>query len=213
MNEKKWVVYLVRCYDNSLYCGISNDLKNRLIEHNSGIGAKYTRSRRPIELVGAGPEMTKSEALKLEYRIKQLPVDKKIAELKRKEKNVMAILKKDLQSLQKEIKALEKKMEKLIAAAEKRKKPQAAKNTTAKPLKAKITQKASVKRAPTKKKTAPPTATDQVLKIIKGSKKGVGAATLMKKTGFDQKKVWNILFKAFKEGRIKRVGKGLYAGV
>ena len=130
MNEKKWVVYLVRCYDNSLYCGISNDLKNRLIEHNSGIGAKYTRSRRPIELVGAGPEMTKSEALKLEYRIKQLPVDKKIAELKRKEKNVMAILKKDLQSLQKEIKALEKKMEKLIAAAEKRKKPQAAKKTT-----------------------------------------------------------------------------------
>jgi putative endonuclease len=52
-----------------------------LIEHNSGKGAKYTRSRRPVELVGISPEMTKSEALKLEYRIKQLPADKKISEI------------------------------------------------------------------------------------------------------------------------------------
>jgi putative endonuclease len=51
------------------------------MEHNSGTGAKYTKSRRPVELVGIGSEMTKSEALKLEYRIKQLPSDKKIAEL------------------------------------------------------------------------------------------------------------------------------------
>ena len=71
MSEQKWVVYLVRCSDNSLYCGISNDIKNRLMEHNSGKGAKYTRSRRPVELVDISPEMTKSEALKLEYRIKQ----------------------------------------------------------------------------------------------------------------------------------------------
>ena len=81
MSEKKWVVYLVRCSDKSLYCGISNDLKSRLIEHNTGIGAKYTRSRRPVELVGVGPKMTKSEALKLERHIKQVPADKKIIEL------------------------------------------------------------------------------------------------------------------------------------
>jgi predicted GIY-YIG superfamily endonuclease len=56
-----------------------------LIEHNSGKGARYTRSRRPVELVGISPEMTKSEALKLEYRIKQLAADKKIAALTRKE--------------------------------------------------------------------------------------------------------------------------------
>jgi putative endonuclease len=85
MNEKIWVVYLVRCSDNSLYCGISNDIRSRLIEHNSGKGARYTRSRGPVELVGIGSEMTKSEALKLEYRIKQLPADKKIAELTGKE--------------------------------------------------------------------------------------------------------------------------------
>jgi len=83
MTDEKWVVYLVRCSDNSLYCGISNDFERRLIGHNSGKGAKYTKSRRPVELVGISPEMTKSEALKLEYRIKRTPVDKKIAELKK----------------------------------------------------------------------------------------------------------------------------------
>ena len=84
MSNKKWVVYLVRCSDESLYCGISNDIKSRLIEHNSGKGAKYTRSRRPVELVGISPEMTKSDALKLEHKIKRVTADKKIAELTRR---------------------------------------------------------------------------------------------------------------------------------
>ena len=84
MDAKKWVVYLVRCSDKSLYCGISNDIKSRLIEHNSGKGAKYTRSRRPVELVGISPEMTKSDALKLEHKIKRVTADKKIAELTRR---------------------------------------------------------------------------------------------------------------------------------
>jgi putative endonuclease len=84
MSEKNWIVYLLRCSDNSLYCGISNDLKNRLTDHNSGKGAKYTRSRKPVELVGTSHEMTKNEALKLEYRIKRLPAGKKISELVKK---------------------------------------------------------------------------------------------------------------------------------
>jgi putative endonuclease len=83
MSEKRWAVYLVRCSDHSLYCGISNDLPSRLAEHNSGTGAKYTRSRRPVELVCTSQEMTRSDALKLEYRIKQLPAAKKIIELYR----------------------------------------------------------------------------------------------------------------------------------
>jgi putative endonuclease len=91
MKKKKWVVYLIRCSDRSLYCGISNDLKNRLIEHNTGRGSRYTRSRRPVELVGVSFDMTKSEALKLEYRIKQLPADKKIAELIKEEDVVSGI--------------------------------------------------------------------------------------------------------------------------
>ena len=119
MNDKKWSVYLLQCSDNSLYCGISNDIKSRLIEHNSAKGARYTRSRRPVELVGIGPEMTKSEALKLEYRIKQLPADKKIAELKGT-KSQMTISKKDLQALNKDVKALGAKMDRLLAAAGKK---------------------------------------------------------------------------------------------
>ena len=211
MNNKKWVVYLVRCSDNSLYCGISNDYKSRLIEHNFGKGAKYTKTRRPVELVGIGPEMTKSEALKLEYRIKQVPADKKIAALTRKE-NEMAILKKDLQALKKEIKALDRKMEKLIKEFGKGQKANVKKKVTARTVKAKTIKKAPPKKAPAKKKTAKLTATDQVLKILKGRKKGVDAATLMKKTGFDNKKIQNILHRTYKMGKIKRVGQGVYVG-
>ena len=122
----------------------------------------------------------------------------------------MAILKKDLQSLQLEIKALGRKMEKLIKEFDKGKKIKDTKKATAKPIKAKTTKKAPAEKAPAKKRTAQPTATDQVLNIIKRSKKGVNTATLMKKTGFNQKKVTNILQRTFKQGKIKRVGKGIY---
>jgi hypothetical protein len=124
----------------------------------------------------------------------------------------MTITKKDLQSLQKEIKALEKKMDKLIAAAGKSEKPKAAKKSKAKPVKAKTAKKAPAKKAPAKKGPAKPTATDQLLKIISGSKKGVNIKTLMEKTSFNQKKVTNILQRTFKQGKIKRVGTGVYVG-
>jgi hypothetical protein len=119
---------------------------------------------------------------------------------------------KDLKALQNNFKALEKKMEKLIAAAGKSEKPKVAKKTTTKPIKAKTTKRAPAKKVPVKKKTAQPTATDQVLNIIKRSKKGVNAATLMTKTGFDLKKVRNILARIFKEGKVKRAGRGVYVG-
>ena len=108
-----------------MYCGISNDLKKRLIEHNSGKGAKYTRSRRPVELVGVSSKLIKSEALKLEYRIKQLPADRKIAELTRKEEN--RTVEQDLKALEKSFKTLCKKVEKLTKAVEKAMKTQARK--------------------------------------------------------------------------------------
>ena len=57
------------------------------------------------------------------------------------------------------------------------------------------------------------TATDQVLKIINRSKKGVNTATLMEKTGFDQKKVREILQRTYKQGKIKRAARGIYIGV
>ena len=83
MSTKNWVVYLLRCSDNSLYCGISNDVTRRVATHNAGRGAKYTKSRRPVELVATSREMTKSDALKLEYGIRQLAADKKIIELEK----------------------------------------------------------------------------------------------------------------------------------
>jgi hypothetical protein len=125
----------------------------------------------------------------------------------------MTIYKKDLNALQKEIKALEKKMEKLIAAAGETDKSKAVKKSTAKPVKAKTTKKAPAKKAPAKKGSAQPTATDQVLKIINRSKKGVDTGTLVKKTGFNQKKVTNILQRTYKQGKIKRAGKGVYVGL
>ena len=127
-------------------------------------------------------------------------------------KEIEMTVKQDLKALQRQIKALEKKMEKLITAAEKSEKPATGKKTTAKPVKAKTTKRAPVKKVPVKKKTAQATATDQVLKIIKRSKKGVNAATLMTKTGFDLKKIRNILQRTYKQGKIKRVVKGIYVG-
>jgi len=88
MNRQEWVVYLVRCSDDSLYCGITNNLKSRLAAHNSGSGAKYTRSRRPVTLVGVSAKMTKSDALKLEYRVKRVPVEKKIESVNRNSERI-----------------------------------------------------------------------------------------------------------------------------
>jgi hypothetical protein len=125
----------------------------------------------------------------------------------------MTILKRDLQTLNKDIKALSKTVDNLLKAVEKSEKPKAAKKVTAKPVKAKTTNKSPAKKAPAKKKPAKVTATDQVLGIINRSKKGVNAAALMKKTGFNDKKISNIIHRAYKQGRLKRVGKGVYVGV
>ncbi|MDH5680208.1 MAG: GIY-YIG nuclease family protein, partial [Spirochaetota bacterium] len=46
-----WLVYLLECADNSYYCGVTNDLNKRLTDHNSGKGAKYTRSRLPVKVL------------------------------------------------------------------------------------------------------------------------------------------------------------------
>ena len=64
--------YIVRCKDNSLYCGWTNNLEKRIENHNAGTGAKYTKSRRPVELVYFETFDTKEEAMSREYAIKQL---------------------------------------------------------------------------------------------------------------------------------------------
>ena len=71
-------VYILRCYDGSLYTGWTTDLKQRVKAHNEGKGAKYTRSRRPVELVYHEEFETKSEALKREVAIKRLSREEKL---------------------------------------------------------------------------------------------------------------------------------------
>lgn len=74
-----WYVYLLRCADDSLYTGITTDLERRLIEHNSQkLGARYTRSRRPVLLVYHEICTSRSEASKREMQIKQLNRQQKL---------------------------------------------------------------------------------------------------------------------------------------
>lgn len=67
-----WVCYLLRCADDTLYCGITNDLDKRVMAHNSGTAAKYTRTRRPVEIVFAERCADRSAASKREIAIKKL---------------------------------------------------------------------------------------------------------------------------------------------
>jgi putative endonuclease len=68
----KWFVYILRCADNSLYTGVARDVAARLRAHESGRGARYTRSRGPLELCAVRRCPSKGAALGLEYSIKQL---------------------------------------------------------------------------------------------------------------------------------------------
>lgn len=75
-------VYILRCGDDSLYTGYTNDVEKRVEVHNSGKGAKYTRSRLPVKLVFYKRVDSKSTGLKLEARIKKLSKNKKEALVK-----------------------------------------------------------------------------------------------------------------------------------
>jgi len=77
-----WYVYIVECSDGTLYTGITNDLNKRIEKHNSGKGAKYTRSRTPVLLKWSCEAENRSEASKLEYQIKKLTRKKKLELIK-----------------------------------------------------------------------------------------------------------------------------------
>jgi hypothetical protein len=150
----------------------------------------------------------------------------------------MKIVKKALQTVSKELKGLGKKTDQLVKAVGKREKAQAAKKRKA-TVKAKKTRKAPAKKTRAKKaaakktvakkiaakktaakktvakkiaakKKAAPTATNRVLSVIKKSKQGVDVPALIKKTGLEDKQIRNIVFRAFKQGKIKRAGRGAY---
>ena len=74
--------YIVRCKDDSLYCGWTNNLEKGIQSHNAGIGAKYTKSRLPVKLVYYETFDTKEEAMRREYAIKQLTRKQKLELIK-----------------------------------------------------------------------------------------------------------------------------------
>jgi putative endonuclease len=68
-----WFLYVLRCADDTLYTGITTDPERRIHEHNHTVkGARYTRSRRPVEMVALWEYADQSEASKAEYAFKQL---------------------------------------------------------------------------------------------------------------------------------------------
>lgn len=66
-----WWVYLVRCRDDSLYCGMARNVARRVMQHNSGTGARYTETRRPVTLVYQEAWVTRGLALQREAAIKR----------------------------------------------------------------------------------------------------------------------------------------------
>lgn len=72
-----WYLYILRCQDNSLYVGITPNIKTRLTKHNRGKGAHYTRTRLPVKLVYTEKLLNKSAALRREIQLKKWRKDKK----------------------------------------------------------------------------------------------------------------------------------------
>jgi putative endonuclease len=72
-------VYLLRCADDSLYCGWTTDMDRRLAAHRSGRASRYTRTRLPVELAAVLPMADRSSAMREEARIKQLSREEKLA--------------------------------------------------------------------------------------------------------------------------------------
>ena len=211
--DTHWVVYLVRCCDGSLYCGITNRLNQRIEAHNSGNGAKYTRSRAPVELLETSCAMTRSNALKLEHRIKKTPASRKLTDLllekarQEMENEQILVIQRELQSVVKNIQQLAGSIGAIVDAVE-------TLTLTDPP------RPARAKRAPTRKKIVIKNGVVETIKripasrivfdIIRKSAQGIDTAGLMKATGFDQRKIHNITFRLKKAGRIKSGVRGIY---
>ena len=69
--DSTWYVYLIRCADDSIYTGITNNLQRRLEQHNAGVASRYTRSRLPVEIVYSEPQLSHGDALRRELAIKE----------------------------------------------------------------------------------------------------------------------------------------------
>jgi putative endonuclease len=78
-SPNNWICYILRCADGTLYCGITNDVDKRILAHNAGTAAKYTRARGPVELVFMEACDNRSVASRREIAIKKLTRAEKLA--------------------------------------------------------------------------------------------------------------------------------------
>ncbi|MGE6632339.1 GIY-YIG nuclease family protein [Bacillus sp. NPDC077027] len=99
MEENRHYFYVLKCADGSLYAGYTNDLEKRLLTHNSGKGAKYTRARLPVELFYFECFSTKREAMQQEYFFKTLTRRKKDIYIEEKQKLKEAVYADDAKKL------------------------------------------------------------------------------------------------------------------
>ena len=121
-------------------------------------------------------------------------------------------IQKDLEAISKALLKQASRIDKLAEAIGKLEQPPSKPRTVKRAPKAKpITKRVRPKAAP--KKSTQPTDSEKVLKILKRSKKGVDTKTLMNKTGFNQKKISNIIYKGTKSGKIKKIERGIYTAV
>ena len=72
MAAGNWTLYVLRCRDDSLYCGITNDLERRVDQHQKGTAARYTRGRGPVTLAAQWPQPDRAAALRAELAFKRL---------------------------------------------------------------------------------------------------------------------------------------------
>ncbi|MDB6075474.1 MAG: Excinuclease subunit domain protein [Verrucomicrobiaceae bacterium] len=91
--SKQWVLYVLRCNDETLYCGITNNLDRRIAQHSNGKGARYTKGRSPLKLLKSWPAGSMSAALKAELAFKKLTREAKEKKIRsRSRKDAISLL-------------------------------------------------------------------------------------------------------------------------
>jgi len=192
-------------------------LNKRLQAHNLGKGAKYTRSRAPVVIAGTSSKMTKSDALKLEHRIKRTPANRKRfklesgkAYLKMENAQILQQIQNELKMVAKSVKHLSDSVGNIASAIEKL--AQTDESMDSKVKRAPVRKKVLIKHGVVAKIKRIP-ATKIVYDIIQKSAQGIDTASLMKATGFNQRKIHNITFRLKNQGRIKSEERGVYKKV
>jgi predicted GIY-YIG superfamily endonuclease len=192
---RNWVVYLLRCADRSLYCGVTN----------------------PVALVGICEGMTRSGALQLEHRIKKLPAKRKWKQLENGKEIVRmathAKITKDIKSIAAGIQKVASKIEAIAASLGSGEQPADQAGAPKKPAKRAPKKKTSPSKKAAKVNTDTESVPQTVLELIKKAPDGISNADLLEASGFDKRKLNNATFRLKKAGLVKSAKRGVYQAV